>query len=169
MERLSHNILARHPWLSSPGLFSYGFTAAPQGRPDEDAEIALRLIEAYRRATADNPSAGRSADVWTAIGETQHGELIGLIDRGDARAVAAYLRALPRRAAGHGFWQGEATFNQLLADPKEQRLRALWFMDNLVGMAEAVGVLAVRCPEHGEQDGPPSDSSAAELRAAIEG
>ena len=159
---MEQNILARRPWLESPGLFSYGFTsAAVDDEGAADGEIASRLIEAYRRAADDSPQGGATNDLWTVLVSTHHQELIDLVRRRDSTALLRYLQKLPRMPAGSGFLQGAAVFNSLEADAKTQQLRALWLMDNLVGMAEAVGVLpAGRTP--------PDKASAAELRVTVE-
>ncbi|MGC8626279.1 MAG: hypothetical protein ACP5VR_01790 [Acidimicrobiales bacterium] len=92
----------------------------------------------------------------------------GVVPPGAADELAAYLRRLPRQAAGHGFLQGQASFNHLVAHPEEQYQRALWLMDHLVGMAEWAGVLDVRCPEQGGYAAVPAGASAGELREEIE-
>ncbi len=166
LDTASSRILDRRPWLSQPGMFSYGFTRATSDHVEDDAEIGERLIAAYRRAIADRPRNPRFADMWTGIVSTWYGELVALVDKGDPVALTSYLRALPRQSAGHGYFQGRVAFD-VLAASNEQRRRALCLMDYLAGMAEAVGVLPVRCQEQTGWE-TFSGGSAQELRSAIE-
>jgi hypothetical protein len=170
MSPASEMILMRRPWLAQPGLFSHGFTkvgSVAGGTPDD--EVADRLIAAYRRAIEHRRKAHVSADdVWTKIAEGCHGEMVRILVAGNARELLDNLSAMPRRAFGHGFLQGEATFKTLMGDPSAQRERALWLMDHLVGMAEAAGVLSVRCLEQGDFAAVPPNATADALRRAIE-
>jgi hypothetical protein len=196
MSWVTDSVLARRPWLANPGLFSYGFTEANHDESAASAaraaQVAERLAEAYRRAVADDPRPSSPSDMWTEIKAGFQHELARLAvaaaraaapgataaARAGAAApgataaaageLAAYLRRLPRQAAGHGFLQGEASFNHLVARPEEQYQRALWLMDHLVGMAEWAGVLDVRCPEQGDYAAVPAGASAGELREEIE-
>jgi hypothetical protein len=166
LDIVSSRILDRRPWLSQQGIFSYGFTRAASDHPEGDAEIGKRLIAAYRQAIADRPGNPRVADMWTGIVNTWYGELVALVDKGDPVALTTYLRALPRQSAGHGYFQGRVAFDVLAAGNEQQR-RALCLMDYLAGMAEAVGVLPVRCQEQTGWDDY-SGRSAQEIRSAIE-
>jgi hypothetical protein len=166
------SILARRPWLSREGLYRYGFTTAqddPAGAPGVlEAEVAERLIAAYRRATSDYPGEGRPADMWAGLANLFQGGLIDLLRTGDGVGLLGYLRCLPRQPAGHGFLQGEQTYQGLVGNNAEQARRALGLMDQLVGAAEAVGVLTSRCPEQGDQDAVPALSTADDLTLAIQ-
>jgi hypothetical protein len=176
MSRLTGTILARRPWLAEPGIFSYGFTepashGAAEG-PEEGIAIAERLIAAYRQAVAAAPAGPRPEDMWAQIGQLFQPELVALAEGCDAPGLASYLQRLPKMAAAHGFFQGEASFNALVASPGLRGERALWLMDHLVGMAEAAGVLDARCPEQGDYAAAPavagSRATATALRDAIE-
>ncbi len=172
MDWVTDAILARRPWLAAAGasgLFSFGFTQAEApAHPAAQAEVAERLMEAYRRARADDPGPAHPPDMWTEISARFHQDLARLASQGPAAELMAYLRCLPRLAGGHGFLQGEAGFDQLANHPEHQRTRALWLMDQLVGMAEGVGVLASRCPEQVGYADMPTGAGAGELRDRIE-
>ncbi|MGC1184994.1 MAG: hypothetical protein WBA31_07575 [Candidatus Dormiibacterota bacterium] len=170
MDRVCRQILDRRPGLAPlAATFVCGFTEAHRvgNEASHDIEIAERLANAYRRAIAEGPDGPRPEDMWTNFAG-QQSEVAGLLRSGAPLDLVAYLRALPRKAGGHGFWQGAAAFEQLQSDPAQMEKRALWFMDNLISMAEAVGVLSVRCPEQANFDSAPAEASADEVRHAIE-
>jgi hypothetical protein len=165
VNRLASTVLARRPWLARAEI-SYGFTAAAPA-PGPSA-LAERLIAAYHRAAADAPRGPGAKDMWAVIGENFQGDLVSLAEAGKAAELAEYLRRLPMLPAGHGFAQGEASYQALSASPEAQRERGFWLMDHLAGMAEAAGVLDVRCPEQGPWEEPPPCATPAALRDGIE-
>lgn len=172
MVKPTDTILARRPWLAGDGLYAYGFSTAAEGAPASggltDEEVGRRLIAAYLRATSDFPPVARHPDMWSDITENFQQEMIGLLRAQDAAGLTAYLRELPRRAGGHGFLQGEMAFQAVVGSPEVQADRALWLMDQLVGMAEAVGVLSLRCPEQVDYESPPALATADALARAVE-
>ena len=135
----------RRPWLGGvvlrPGL--------TQARGEPADEMLERIISGYRLASA----AERDRNVvrsgpWRRIRSQHLGELVSLLETGEPAALAAYLRELPLRQAGHGFFQGKADFDATAADPVAERRRRVWIMDALGGLAESLlGVLGVVCPE----------------------
>lgn len=147
--------------------FSYGFTSGRHSKlvGAGDEAIARRLIDAYRRASSER--APRADDKWSEFIESHYGEMIDLIGRDDARGLVAYLLSLPRQGAAHGFFQGRLVHDGLQDNPEGQLDRAWWLLDHLVALAEAVGVLRVRCPEQGDWDSVPF-GSVPELRDRIE-
>jgi hypothetical protein len=165
MSRTADEILARRPWLGRASL-SYGFTTAAP--PSGATAIAERLIAAYHRASKDAPHEQRPKDMWAEFGENFQSGLVSIAEAGKPDELAEYLLHLPMLPGGHGFAQGQAVYEALVADPGAQRDRALWLMDHLVGMAEAAGVLDVRCPEQGPWEEAPSRPTSAELCDAIE-
>lgn len=134
----------RRPWLAGTAMRS-GLTRA-LGEPA--ADVLDRIIRAYRHASAAERDRGvvRSGP-WHRIRSEHMGELVSLLEAGQPAALAAHLRALPTRQAGHGFFQGTATFAATTADPVAERRRLVWIMDALCGLAESLGVLGVVCPE----------------------
>ena len=130
-----------------------------------DEAIVRRLIDAYRRASSEK--APRANDKWSEFIESHYGEMIDLIERDDTRGLVAYLLSLPRQGAAHGFFQGRLVHDSLQGNPEGQLDRAWWLLDHLVALAEAVGVLRVRCPEQGDWDFAPF-GSVPELRDRIE-
>ena len=91
----------------------------------------------------------------------------GLLEAGQPEPLGDYLCELPMRQAGHGFFQGKVTSEATTGDPAAERRRLVWIMDSLCGLAEALGVLGVDCPE-GQPTIPCPPPSVEELVARIE-
>lgn len=154
----------RRPWLKGVVL-QPGLTQA-RGEPAD--EMLERIIRGYRLASA----AERDRNVvrsgpWRRIRSQHMGELVSLLEAGEPAALAAYLRELPLRQAGHGFFQGKAAFDTTVTDPVAERQRLVWIMDALCGLAESLGVLGVVCPE-GRPTIPTDPPTVAELVDRIE-
>ena len=165
---LMKQILARRPWLEAlldPQI--YGFSSRRSDVAPPSLSIARRLISAYRLAEQDRPAAFAPDDVWRQFVEQYYGDMIALIRADDERGLINYLLALPRQGAGHGFFQGQPAYQALESSPERQEERALWLLDHLAGLAEALGIVDVRCPEQGEW-GTPAFSSIPDLCSQIE-
>ncbi len=146
---------SRRPWLAEfplePGI-TRGLTRIDDG-------MLERIAAAYRAASRAERDRGVVRDgPWQRIRSTYMGELIALLERGEPAALRDYLRELPLRDAGHGFFQGKATMAATGADPAAVRRRLVWIMDSVCGVAEAVGVSAVDCPERSRAGGMPRPS-----------
>jgi len=137
-------IEVRRPWLAGTALRS-GLTRATGGPA---GEVLERIIHAYRQASAAERARGVvRGGPWGRIRGEHMGELVSLLEAGQPAALAAYLRELPLREAGHGFFQGTATFKATTADPRAERHRLVWISDAVCGLAESLGLLGVVCPE----------------------
>jgi len=134
----------RRPWLRDLPLRA-GLTGGPS-RPD--TVMLERIVAAYRRASDRERDRGvvRSGP-WQRIRSGHMGELIALLEAGHPQPLADYLGELPRRHAGHGFFQGKPTYDATMADAVAQRRRLVWIMDSVCGLAESLGLLGVDCPE----------------------
>lgn len=137
-------IEARRPWLRDrrlrAGLTGSRSTAAP--------DVLDRILHAYRLASAAERDRGMvRSGPWQRIRSNQMGELVALLEAGRAGPLAEYLRELPVRQAGHGFFQGKPTYDATTIDSAAERRRLLWIADSICGLAEAIGVLGVVCPE----------------------
>jgi hypothetical protein len=142
----------RRPWLSTFQL-SAGFTRSTTTIATSMLE---RIIAAYKLArTAESKLPGTSGDVWSQIKSRYMGDLIALLERGEPAPLANYLRHLPSNDAGHGFFQGRVTYAAALADVSAQRGRLCWIVDSICGVAEALGLLPVMCPEQSGWDRAP--------------
>lgn len=134
----------RRPWLGT-AVLRPGLTRALSEPADDVLE---RIIRAYRLASeAERDRGVVRGGPWRRIRSEHMGELVSLLEAGQPGPLAAYLRELPVRQAGHGFFQGQATFDATTADPAAERRRLVWIMDALCGLGEALGVLGVVCPE----------------------
>jgi len=139
--------------------FDYGFTKAPDLKIDSnDIDIANRLIQAYRLANREQQSLNHSDDVWSQFVQAHYGDMIELINHEEPEQLIEYLTSLPRQGAGHGYFQGRPTFEHMMEKPSIQYERALWLLDHLVGLAESIGIIRVRCPEQGDWNSPPMES-----------
>ena len=125
-------------------------------KSDDEQAIVARLIKAYHRARADDPMrVERKDDVWSTLTQLCHADIEQLLNRKDKEGVAEYLRDAHAKGLTFGITQGELTTNLLLARPEACAFEALRFHDNLVSLAEFVGVLDV---ESVEQKGPWAES-----------
>jgi len=140
-----HDLIeARRPWLRDLPLRP-GLTRA---RSEPDDTILDRIVAAYRLAAAAEQDRGVVRDgPWSRIRSQHMGELTALLAAGNPRPLAEYLRELPRRSAGHGFFQGRPTLDEITRDHHQERGRLAWTMDAVCGLAEFLGVLGVVCPE----------------------
>lgn len=118
---------------------------------DLDVEAARRVAAAYEAATRGNTRASAHAvdDLWDGLALRFHGELIDLLRRGDAHALARYLCNMSRHNATAGVTQGEDEFNKLAKSTQYRDWLGLMILDRLVALAEFAGVLRVENPEQG--------------------
>ena len=123
----------------------------PSPSADEPA-MAERLIAAHRRAMADDPAnhRRRAEDIWSTLTALCHQELADLLKRRDVAGLSAYLRDAHAMGITQGITQGNVTTPLLRARPEARRLEHARFVDNLVSLAESMGLLDVESPEqHG--------------------
>jgi hypothetical protein len=157
-------IVARRPWLRDLPLQA-GQTRA---RTTADDAILDRLVQAYRKASAAERDRGVVRDgPWSRIRSQHMGEFIALLTAGRREPLVEYLRELPRRSAGHGFFQGRLTLDEIARDREQERGRLVWIMDAVCGLAESLGLLGVVCPE-APPTIPVAPPTVAELVARIE-
>jgi hypothetical protein len=137
-------IESRRPWLRNL-QFRAGLTGA---RPARDNVILDRIVAAYRLASAAERDHGVvRGGPWSSIRKQHMGQLMGLLTAGHHEPLAEYLRELPNQTAGHGFFQGKITMDNIMQDHQLERGRLLWIMDSICGLAEFLGLLGVICPE----------------------
>ena len=157
-------IARRRPWLGDLPLRA-GRTRA-QSRAT--FEVLERIVRAYRQASVAERDRGVvRGGAWHRIRSSHMGELVALLEAGPPEPLGDYLCELPMRQAGHGFFQGKVTSEATTGDPAAERRRLVWIMDSLCGLAEALGVLGVDCPE-GQPTIPCPPPSVEELVARIE-
>ncbi len=135
----------------------------PKGRPSTElvrvrarelptrTGTARRLLDAYSLAHKEESVAGvsqKNNDLWTELVRNELGDLLDILDKDDEEALAAYLMHFGEKHT----WFGGLTFSMDDYGFSENRLEsrvALAYLDKLVCLAEALGVLPVELPEHG--------------------
>lgn len=140
----SRSILA-HPLVQ--GMPKIALTSQlATDRPDR-IPIAKRLIDAYRRARADQASAKLQPpqnDLWTNLVAAEFKQLLQILQAEDAHALAEYLMHFGEQYT----WFGGLTLSvdglNHMRDPSSV---ALSYLDKLVCLAESIGVLTLESPE----------------------
>lgn len=119
--------------------------------PDEP-QIVSRLIEAFHRALEHHPQTKDfKRDLWSEVSAACHGEITKLIARRDVRGTAQYLRNAHARNLTWGITQGETTTREFRNRPEARQMALAFFVDALVSLGEALGILSVESPEqHGQ-------------------
>lgn len=134
----------RRPWLKKSELVS-GLTQASSG---PNTSILSRIVAAFRKAKQIEREFGViRGGPWRRILCDHMGELTDLLEAGSLGPLNAYLQQLAIRQAGHGYYQGKATYDAIHTSPEAQRQRLLWIADSVCGLAEWLGVMGVSCPE----------------------
>jgi hypothetical protein len=130
------------------GVRSAYMERPPHAAGDEDIALCERLIAAYRAALGGRAGEQQvDSGVWAWIYETRQRELAGVLDSGDARALARSLAAMFRSTYVLGMAPGA------LLDHSHSRLGGrIWrvkSVDGLVSLAEALGIVGVQDAEQG--------------------
>ncbi len=134
----------RRPWLGTAAMQ----LCLTQSFSEPANDVLERIIHAYRLASeAERERSVVRSGPWQRIRSEHMGELVSLMEAGQPAALAAYLRELPLRPAGHGFFQGKVRFEATAAAPLAGRRQLALIMDAICGLAEWLGVLGVVCPE----------------------
>lgn len=118
---------------------------------DLDVEAAKRVLAAYQTACRESKKVSVHAvdDVWDVLAMQCHGELIDLLQRGDAPALAMYLCNMSRHKATAGITQGEYEYEKAARSAQYRYWGGLMILDRLIAFAEFSGVLRVENPEQG--------------------
>jgi len=110
-------------------------------------EIAERLLAAYFKALEDEKTASirRSGnDLWTTVLDTELADLISVIEKKNAKALADFLLSFGSTPGNFG---GFATcVDNMTASLKDQNLIALTYFDKLISLGESLGVLSPDIP-----------------------
>ena len=133
------------------GIPDVRLVSVPAADGEHRIPVARRLLGAYRRAVEDQPRAKLQApveDMWTFLVKRELGDLLEILEAGDAEKLADFLLHF----GGRFTWFGGLTlsidgFNRR----RDKTSVALSYLDKLVCLAEALGVLSVENPEqHGQ-------------------
>jgi hypothetical protein len=137
----------RPEWLYCPDYdipeFELTFTTGHPPTPS-DVELCERLIAAYRRASPEPIDNTGIAPIWSNIIGNHYQPLLAAMEKGDARSLADLLSTAFQQSFLHGI---------TLADShKEIWQSRLWYLkclDDLVSLAEYLGVARTENPEQG--------------------
>lgn len=125
---------------------------AAMDRPERLAN-ARRLLDAYKVSAAQEPTAPLKApsdDLWTGLVENEFGDLLQILAEDDAQALSEYLLHY-----GEDYkWFGGLTLAVDGYNPQADSSEvALSYLDKLVCLAEALGVLSLENPEQSAEWG----------------
>lgn len=143
--------LTRPQWLYSPGVkiptYPLTFTT-PVGVTAEDVALCGRLIAAYRKATTTDPVSAQGLDgLWANLIEQHYGRLRSALDGTNPTLLATTLSSMFRES----FMLGITTANLPIHVKSRIDTRAwsLKYLDQLVSLAEFLGVVRTESPEQG--------------------
>jgi len=111
---------------------------------------AARLIRAYKATIGQNESPLKhitDTDLWTGITRENFAEMLGYVEKDDAEQLSRFLAQFGSRYTWFGGIttgvDGYSRWN------KSERIVALSYFDNLISLAEGIGVLPAENPEQG--------------------
>jgi len=129
------------------GIPNVRLVSAPAVDSEHRIPVARRLIAAYRQAMKDQPTAKLQApidDLWTRLVEREFAILLAILEAGDAEKLADFLFHFGRQYT----WFGGLTLSIDGFNRRRDNVSvAISYLDKLICLAEAVGVLAVENPE----------------------
>ena len=141
------NYLLAHPLVNGTPPIRFASEDAADN-PTRHA-TATRLINAYRRAAEEENRLGFSrqgGDLWTNLVDTELAGLLHILHSGDANALSRYLLKVGEQPT----WFGGLSFGQDgYVDTKDTERTALVYLDKIICLAEALGVIPLEHPEHG--------------------
>lgn len=146
-ESMNVDRVLAHALRSAVAPISFGSVKA-DNRPNRIA-IAQRLIVAYRKALADEPSSPlrrKGEDIWTRILRDELPPLLKHIEEGNALRLADYLLEF---GATRVWFGGVTTAVDHYGWTREPNLVAVLYYDKLVCLAESLGLLRLENPEQG--------------------
>lgn len=158
-----HPRLHLQPWARTRQLRYEA--RAPHPVSEADVVLCDRLTKAYHGARAGSSEGQQVDGVWSGIYAAHQAELAGILDAGDARALALALSSMFQSRFVLGVAPGT------LIDHSVSHLGArIWSVksvDGLLSLAEALGVVAVQDAEQGHGL-PPLDFGLAGLVEKVE-
>jgi len=112
-----------------------------------DLVLCERLVTAYRKALRDTSESQDLSAIWSENTRHHNTKLVSALKQGDPAPLAGLLSAMFRQS----FLYGIATGN-LYVDGRTRigsRVWSLKCLDDLVSLAESLGVVRTECPEQG--------------------
>lgn len=118
---------------------------------EEDFQIARRLLISYRKAVTEQKELNIpiKSDLWKILGQSKHKDFIEIIEQGDSERLGEYLCNMCKHSVTHGMTQGLEAYEKIVGDVDIKKQNAAYFMDKLVSLGEALGVLPREYPEAG--------------------
>jgi hypothetical protein len=142
--------IRRTKWLYSRGRIppTRIESRAPTPVGDADLELCERLIAAFSKATERDPAARSTEGMWSWIFDTRQRELATTLESGDRAALAELMASMLAQDFVIGMAQGP-----LIRQARSRLGSRFWGLKSLDGLAslgEALGAVAVECPEQGD-------------------
>lgn len=141
---LSHPLVHGHPNVM---LETYEIRATT-----EDVQLAARLAEAYRKSVHEEAKRidRQPNDVWKILKQGKHREFVQLLEQNTPDALAAHLCNMSRQEITHGMAQGHDLYQRILSDEAFKSRSAVYYLDKLIALGEALGCLPYENPEQGK-------------------
>lgn len=135
----------QHSGLPTPPS---AFSVAP-ALSAEDVQLAERLLRFWAAMQRSQAASGltRETDVWTGIISRQ-GSFLSVIQSGDPRVLAQYLRSAPNRSVFQGVL-GDGGNTLLRENPAYRKQQSAWVIDLFVSLMESIGALSIQNPAQG--------------------
>lgn len=145
--RNRQDFVALHPLVKGKPIVELASVRAIES--PERRVAARRLLDAYKLASsqeADAPLSPANGDLWTNLVKNELGELLSIIAADDASQLARFLCQFGEKYT----WFGGLTFAlDGYTGSRADIQVALVYLDKLICLAEAIGVLPIEHPEHG--------------------
>lgn len=143
--------LTRPQWLygANVRIPTYPLTFVPAASiTAEDVTLCERLIAAYRQAKALEPADSQAiGEIWSDIIEQHHGKLETALDRADPVRLATALSSMFRESFMTGISSANLYTN--IKNKLDARVWSLKYIDQIVSLAEFLGVVRTETPEQG--------------------
>jgi len=143
-------MLKRPEWIyRAHGRIPYSkFTFLPPAQTTPaDLALCARLIGAYRKAAKDHSVSKDQSAIWSQNFSRYGQKLLEALRQDDPAPLAAILGTMFREPFLHGIATGD-----LYSDARSwlgSRIWSLKCLDDLVSLAESLGVVRTECPEQG--------------------
>lgn len=115
---------------------------------NEDLKLTERLLKVYKRAIADRKKSSYE-DMWIFLERGPHSNFFELLKKENIKEIAFYLCNMSRMGITHGITQGEIEYNRITSDSIYRNWLGLFMLDELIALAEVLGVIPMENPEQG--------------------
>lgn len=147
--RLQHMIIHRNikGYPKIEGFIEKDITPTKQ-----DLLLTERLSKAYKKALVDEKKEKntQTQDMWTFLKKGPHADFFSLLRNDDINSLAFYLCNVSRMGLTHGITQGKLEYGKIISNSVYRRWLALFNLDSLIALAEAIGVIELEDPEQGD-------------------